>query len=42
MEKLSSTLKQLLTTANFENRKELAAYCEKEILGGINQKLKIN
>ena len=33
---------QLLTTANFENRKELAAYCEKEILGGINQKLKIN
>ena len=23
---------QLLTTANFENRKELAAYCEKELV----------
>ena len=33
---------QLLTTDNFKNRKELAAYCEKQILGGINQKLKIN
>ena len=33
---------EIMSINNFENRKELAAYCEKKILSGINQKLKVN
>tara|TARA_B000000557_G_C20786633_1_gene448993 strand:- start:523 stop:1299 length:777 start_codon:yes stop_codon:yes gene_type:complete len=32
----------LVSTNEFKNRKELASYCEKKILNGLNQKLKIN
>ena len=31
-----------MSNKNFKNRKELAIYCEKQILNGINQKLTIN
>ena len=31
----------LVSTNEFKNRKELASYCEKKILNGLNQKLKI-
>ena len=32
----------MTSAISFDNRKELAAYCEKKILTGLNQKLKIN
>ena len=32
----------LMSITNFKNRKELAAHCENQILGGLNHKLKIN
>ena len=32
----------LMGTSSFKNRKDLAFYCEKEILNGLDQKLKIN
>ena len=33
---------EIMNINNFENRKELAVYCEKKILNGINQKIKVN
>ena len=33
---------EIMSINNFENRKDLALYCEKKILNGINQKLKVN
>ncbi len=33
---------ELVSIKNFENRKELAIYCEKQILTGLNQTIKIN
>ena len=33
---------EIMNINNFENRKELALYCEKKILSGINQKIKVN
>ena len=32
---------EIMNTNNFENRKELAAYCETQILNGLNQKIKV-
>ena len=32
----------LMSVNNFKNRKELAAHCEKQILSGLNQSLKVN
>ena len=33
---------EIMSINNFENRKDLAVYCEKKILNGINQKIKVN
>ena len=33
---------EIMSINNFENRKELAVYCENKILSGINQKIKVN
>ena len=32
----------LMSVNNFKNRKELAAHCEKQILSGLNQSIKVN
>ena len=33
---------EIMSISNFENRKALAVYCERKILSGINQKIKVN
>ena len=33
---------EIMSINNFENRKELALYCESKILSGINQKIQVN
>ncbi len=33
---------ELMSISNFKNRKELASYCENQILSGLNKTLKIN
>ena len=33
---------EIMSINNFENRKDLAVYCEEKILNGINQKIKVN
>ena len=33
---------EIMSINNFENRKDLALYCERKILNGINQKIKVN
>ena len=33
---------EIMSINNFENRKDLAVYCERKILNGINQKIKVN
>ena len=33
---------KLMRIENFENRKALANYCERKILNGLNQKIKVS
>jgi len=33
---------EIMNINNFENRKDLAQYCEKQIITGLNQMIKVN
>ena len=33
---------EIMSANYFDNRKELAAYCERQILNGLNQNIKVN